>query len=169
MNSEMGYLAHIEEMQKRRGSFLAFNIDLDAYNELTTLVDTMFKPTVIDFIDLASIEAGRHGLDVPIGELYSYELGRGRTPTHSDLTKRPTIIVKDLFDPSQDFPRGKEYIRKFRRLLKNPNVNPGIRYILMELPTFRPNFSDVKGKDNLLYSAVTYVNMATGEFSKELR
>ena len=100
---------------------------------------------------------------------YNWELSRGRTASSENPNQKATIIINSMFDSSVFGGNTKNYFRLFKDMISDDRYNPGIRFILVEDPLLSPKISEKKGEKNPLHGAVTYVNMATGEFSRELR
>ncbi len=160
------------ETLDRRGSCFVYNLPTN--DILSTFTQSMTHP-VIAFEDLAQhLQAPRlPNMDEVIRTAYRHELERGRSPKNDRNDKHPLIVVRSVFDPTELI-KGvsrdpNEFYTRLRRLIADEDYNPGIRYLLVEDPLLEPNLSARKGTDNPLHGAVTYLDMATCEFSKELK
>jgi hypothetical protein len=160
---------------QRRGNFLVYNLPTEGLDTILTLVVKSTNRQMLDFSKLArQIQAPRlPDMDDIVRNCYRRELERGRNPNNDKHEMHPLIVVSSVFDPS-DLIRGvgrdpTEFYTLLRRLISDDKYNPGIRYILVEDPLLEPKISARKGTDNPLYGAVTYLNMADCQFSRELR
>ena len=146
-----------------------YNIKPENYKDVIDFLKFRVGYSTVSFSDF--LQGGFEVPELPqlnsiVEDCYKRELEKGRTPNSEDLKKRATIIITGMFDPSVFGGNTENYFRLFREMISDEKYNPGIKFILVEDPLLKPGLSEKKDTENLLYGAVKYVNMDTGQSNK---
>jgi len=171
---DLKHLVSVTNQMKDTEDSLLVKVPTDLKLEyLITLLRTPNDHPVIDFEDFCDLYAPLvPDIDNFLEDAYQHELNRDRSPENEIVDRRPTIIVKNVYDPGQlmllDKRNPQGFYTQLRRLIYEERFNPGIRYWFLE-NGLRPAFWDKKGQNSPLNGAVTYVDVATGQFDKVLK